>query len=307
MIHEYALEPELVATWSDRRDGRYFIEKFGVGSPRIVSRFPKRWKRMVWDAYAGGDDLDRKRLIEVVSRLSEVMVKRPDAPWDQEATWLENAEGEHARVPFHAILARANPRACGQVLAADDLDDDTYLWKCPTGQIVPRSASAMASAVAGILRTARVVVLVDPYFGPESGRHRRPLQAFLRALVNSRSSGPPARVEVHCSFKSEATEEFFRSECETRLPQIVPAGLEITLFRLRERAGGESLHNRYILTDIGGVSFGFGLDEGDEGATDDLQLLDRVQYEERWQQYANEPPAFDRPEAPVVIVGKGRG
>jgi hypothetical protein len=46
-----------------------------------------------------------------------------------------------------------------------------------------------------------------------------------------------------------------------------------------------------------------GLDEGAEGDSDDVQLLDRSQYEERWRQYASEDPAFDRPEALVSILG----
>ncbi len=47
MVYEYALEPELVATWGNRQDFRYFVEKFGLGQPRIVSRYPKPWKRLV--------------------------------------------------------------------------------------------------------------------------------------------------------------------------------------------------------------------------------------------------------------------
>jgi hypothetical protein len=46
---------------------------------------------------------------------------------------------------------------------------------------------------------------------------------------------------------------------------------------------------------------GAGLDEGDPGATDDILLLDRVQHEERWRQYASDRPAFDQPEPMIVI------
>jgi hypothetical protein len=56
-----------------------------------------------------------------------------------------------------------------------------------------------------------------------------------------------------------------------------------------------------ILTNFGGVQWGAGLDEGSDGSTDDLHLLDRAQYGERWQQYAVDPPAFDQPEPPIEI------
>lgn len=92
MLHEYAVEPELVATWCDRASGRYFLDKFGLGSPRIMSRYPrKRWKRLVWEAWKANshDDSERKRMEELIQRLSEDMVTRRDAVWNPDGTWLE--------------------------------------------------------------------------------------------------------------------------------------------------------------------------------------------------------------------------
>ena len=110
MIHEYALEPELVATWTDPSDCRYFKESFGLGQGRVVSRYPKRWKRLVWDAFCGNNDLAQKRLEELLVHLSERMVRRSNIQWDANSTsWLENAEREHERYPFHAILAQKQP------------------------------------------------------------------------------------------------------------------------------------------------------------------------------------------------------
>ncbi|MBI2199148.1 MAG: hypothetical protein HYU42_11205 [Candidatus Rokubacteria bacterium] len=303
MIHEYALEPELVATWVDRGVGRYFIEKFGLGQPRIVSRYPKRWKRLVWEAFTSGNDVERARMTELLERLRETMVKRRDGRWDPSAAWLHNAEDEHARVPFHAILARSNPRGLTMVLVADEIDDATPLWGVPRGCTVPRTAMDMAAAVASMLRIADVLVFVDPHFGPENGRHRRPLERFLRSVVDARPGEAPRRLEVQSSADGGSTTAFFCDECRQRLPVCIPIGLRVEMVRLRQRPGGERLHNRYILTDLGGVIFGVGLDEGDHGDTDDIQLLDRAQYEERWRQYAGEPPAFDRPEPAIRVEG----
>ena len=305
MIHEYALEPELVATWVDRRVGRYFIKKFGLGQPRIVSRYPKRWKKLVWEAFTSDNDVERGRMTELLERLSETMVKRRDGRWNPGAAWLDNAEDEHTRVPFHAILARSNPRGHAQVLVADALDDSTPCWIVPRGCTVHRTASDMAAAAASMLRSADVVVFVDPHFGPGNTRHRRPLREFLRVVVTNRPGHPPQRIEVQSAAEGDGrpTPEFFREECRHRLPSCVPRGLRVHLVRLRQQPGGERLHNRYILTDLGGVIFGVGLDEGDAGDTDDIQLLDRAQYEERWRQYASATPTFERPEPPITIEG----
>jgi hypothetical protein len=306
MIYEYALEPELVATWTDRRDFRYFVERFGLGQGRIVSRYPKRWTRLVWDAFDGAGELDRKRLEELLARLSECMVRRADIHWDPaSASWLDNAEREHERRPFHAIVARANPRGHPRVLVGADLDERSEpLWAASRGRSVQREAGAMADAVAPALRSSSVVIFVDPYFGPERSRHRRPFEAFLERMLKDRPGRAPERVEVHTAAEETGTEDFFRGECHARLRRCVPEGMRIVIRRLGQKAGGEKLHNRYVLTELGGIAFGVGLDDGDDGETDDLTLLDREVYELRWSQYNGDPPpGFDQDEASVEVIG----
>ena len=51
MIYEFALEPELVAQWGLRKNYKRFMEKFGLDQRRLASRFPKRWRNLVWDAF----------------------------------------------------------------------------------------------------------------------------------------------------------------------------------------------------------------------------------------------------------------
>lgn len=84
-----------------------------------------------------------------------------------------------------------------------------------------------------------------------------------------------------------------------------PARTAIDHRSLTERQHGEKLHNRYILTELGGVGFPAGLDEKPR-ATDDPWLLTREQHEVRWSQYAGRPPAFDQPEDEITIVGTNR-
>ena len=303
MIHEYALEPELVATWGNRHDYRYFVEKVGLGQPRIVSRYPKRWARLVWRAFRSENELERARIVELLQRLGERMVHRRGYLWDAGRAWSENVRAEHARVPFHAILARGNPDGHGQVLVGGELSEATALWGVPRAMTIVRRAVDMAAAVAAMLRIAEVVVFVDPYFVPGKNPYRQTLRAFLGAAVNARGVDGPLRVEVHTAANEDETLAAFQAECQARLPQYVPVGMRLKVFRLEARQPGEQLHNRYILTDVGGVLFGAGLDERLDGATDDLHLMDRAQYEARWQQYAGDAPAFDRPDPPIEIRG----
>jgi hypothetical protein len=302
MIHEYGLEPSMVATWGNRHDFRYFVEKFGLGQPRIVSRYPRDWKRLVWEAFRSQDDFERKRMEELLARLAERQVKRRGYLWEPQRTWLQNAHAEHGRAPFHAILASVNPNEHPATIVADELEEATTpLWAAPRGRAVARSAREMAAAIAAMLRIAEVVILVDPHFGPERPRYRRPLEAFLRAVLEGRPTEGPRRVEVHTSLELTGTRAFFEAECQDQLPRCLPQGISLALLRLATRPGGQRLHNRYVLTDVGGVVFGIGLDDGNDVETDDLTLMDRAQYEMRWAEHSSNPMAFETPEGTIEI------
>jgi hypothetical protein len=306
VIHEYALEPELVAGLTERSAARYFAEKLGLGQPRLVSRYPKRWKALAWEAFQQRhpdcSDGQRKIVEELIQRLSEKMVRRIDVSWQQGLSWLENAEREHDRNPFRGILARANPRRRDAVLVERDLDEQSSaLWAVARGTTVDRRARSMAELIRPMLRCCGTVIFIDPYFGPERPGYRRSLEAFLSTLVAGRRDVGSVRVEVQTEAKSTA--EFFSSECQAQLGKHIPAGLSVKLRRWTQRQGGETLHNRYILTDLGGLIFAHGLDEGKSGETDDVSLMDREQYILRWNQYVSDAPAFDSAEEPVVVIG----
>lgn len=306
MLREYAVDPAVAATWIDRRTGRYFIGSFGIGTSRILSNYPrKRWKKLVWQAWetdSARRDGDRKRMEVLIAQLSRDTARRPNAVWNPDSSWLQNAIAEHERAPFHAVLARSNPARHASVLVADDVDHDTELWADPPGTAA-RTAGDMARAVGSMLRMAKRIVFVDPHFAPHRPRFRSVLEACLKECSHQRITEPPEITILSEARDGNETPEGFRKQCRSRLPRLLPVDWTATAARLQELPGGEKLHNRYILTEHGGVSFGVGLDRGD--GTDDLHLLRRDQYEKRWSQYTRGSPAFDWSETPIRIDGVG--
>lgn len=297
MIHEYALEPEVVASWHDRDKFRFFIDQFGCGAGRVVGMYPSKtnWRKLVWaalDADFSPTDKDRTRMVEIVKKLIASKVQRVGSEWNGTLDWLTNAESEHLRKPFHAILARENPRNNETVLLeADILERKAAGWDAPQSTVVQRSAESMAECVAPMLRCATRVLFVDPYFRANKRRFREPLAAFLR------QASPQATTEIHASasYEDAPSGEHFRNESERDLQRhsVIPDGRELKVYRWRNREGGEKMHNRYVLTDIGGVQFGTGLDEGEAGTTDIVSLLSAEPYEKLYQDYAGPGFSFD--------------
>ncbi len=302
MIHAFALEPELVATWGNKSDYRYFIDKFGLGTPRLALEYPRthKWKSRVLRAAESVGDMELQRVTALVGLLTERMVKfAPEQPLDGNFTWLENAEREK----IARIIARDNPRNNSSVLIASSLGEmDNPQWDLKQGIPVKRTAREMASSIYSLLSASSEIVFVDPHFGIENPRYSRPFEAFLKAIPHGRRT-PVQRIIVMTS-ATNVRFSFFKSECEEKIPRITPRGFQVTCMRLSDAQRPEKLHNRYILTDIGGVQFATGLDEGKEGETDDVTILSRAQYELRWAQYAGDNLAFDVVDPPVVVIGR---
>ena len=183
MIHEYALEPELVASWHDPVKFRLFSEQLGFGAGRVVSRYPKKWAKLVWEAFEAdfgktASPLERSRMRNLLKQITKPVVKRPDRIWDPARDWLTNAESEHARnarKPFRTILARNNPRNNADVMRVDDvLEYKAGGWNVPEGTIlISRTAEEMANCVAPMLRCATKILFVDPNFRANRERFRK--------------------------------------------------------------------------------------------------------------------------------------
>lgn len=316
MIHEYALEPELVASWHDRMKFRFFIDQFGFGEARVVSLYPKspkRWNELVWEAFnrdfrEAASTVDVTRMKNLLKKIMKPVAKRPGRIWDATHDWLTNAENEHTRKPFDVILARNNPsNNAGVMRESEVLEDTAKGWDAPGMMDVPRNAEEMASLVAPMLRCATKILFVDPNFRANRERFRKPLAAFLQS-VDTQTAG--STIELHTEDRDDTPSwEEFRKECKKELPSIIPEGLTLSVYRWKERDDGEKLHNRHILTDVGGVAFLIGLDEGDPGNNENEEVARHSAntYAKEWESYAGSNGTFDLDGEIFAIEGRATG
>ena len=291
-----------LATWGRREEFRFIHDKFGLGTPRVLLELPafNKWRRAV---YLAATELklsqeDMKRIEELFRLLGERKCRRSDSVYEGLLTWLENAENEFDRKPFAAIIAGQNPRGHRAVLVFEHLGVDSPRWVCEVGACPARTPEALAVALSALLMNCKQLHLIDPHFGPENPRHRKVLEALMNVLVDHKAL--PEVVRVHCSAKTPLA--FFEQEA-VKMAGRLPAGATVEFVRWSQKRGGEGLHNCYVLTDIGGVMIGTGLDEGRPGETDDLLLMPRAQYERRWAQYVTAHGTFDCVDRPSKVAG----
>ena len=303
MIYEYAIEPAAAVAWGKcRNDYRYFYDKFGVGTPRIMAEFPKfkNWRRQFKQAMSGAEDLEQQRIMEIFKLLKETLIRRDGYKYDGTIPWLKNAIVEDLRFGFHAIIALENPDNRTKVLTSETAHNHSLL-KLEEQDCCPRIAADMAQLISALISNCSEIHFIDQYFGPEEIEYRRPLESFLRKIAIKKGCRPPlSKIVIHTSNK--AIKKSFREDCEKKLPGIIPVGMLVTLQRWKEQQGGKSLHGRYILTDVGGVRVEPGIREGNAGEDFEVDLLKRNLYEKLWNDYI-EHPAFDPVMAPIDIKG----
>jgi hypothetical protein len=158
----------------------------------------------------------------------------PRPSWNNANTWLVNAESEHEREPFYAILALSNPRNRSYVMRADDIISGTAtMWLAPNSAPVDRNAEAMAGCVAPMLRCATKILFIDPYFRASRPEFNNSLAAFLRKLS---SRGFQIAVELHTTDRDDAPPfPMFKKECESYLPKSIPTGITLVVRRWKRR------------------------------------------------------------------------
>ena len=287
MIKEFALDPEVLAV--SFRDFSYFIEKFGVAQGRVISRFPKDWKKMVYEAaqvnLRGTRELSRIE-IKLKAITDDVLIasKRPNG--DATQPWLTRAMSEYERQPFAAIIACKNPKEHADVLIAAELDETDSHFHTTGQQHITRTAAEIVDCVGLLLGSAKTVKLIDPHFDPATKRWGRVLKLVLIALENNGQTG--VILEIHCSDKVS--------------PEHLKRNFDLFMSKLSVRVTVQVfmhpktvMQNRFILTNIGGASYQVGLDDSEEGNSaqkDIVTFLTQAVFKTEWAIYSNQEPIF---------------
>jgi hypothetical protein len=230
MIHEYALDPEVLSNWASFR---YFVDQFGIPHGRLISRFPKEWKRLVYDASANAAPIEKLRITEGLRSIDRKMIVT-GRTYDRSKSWLPNAIISHAQTPFRLIISTDAHVARENVTAATTINATTPGWIVDVNPVARRSAD-MAAAAETLLKSGNEVLFIDPHFscGP---RHLRPLEAFLAAAAVHQGG---RRLEYH--LKDTGTRRMVRKQVDAVF--AAPKASWNTPANLRPLAGNSGTRN----------------------------------------------------------------
>lgn len=295
MIHEFAVDPEALASW---QNFRFLVDQFGVHHGRLISRFPGKWKRMVFQACEECAPIEKERIIERLRGIDDKLLAA-GRDYNRAIDWLPNALDSNAETPFHAIISTPAKVNGTPHLDVETLSGGDEKWSVPRGTQIPRTAAALAAAADTLLQCSSEIILVDQHYSCGS-RHGQPLTEFLKSAQLGK---PLSRLEYHLSAEKTGAPAWFRQKLEEqrRFFNLLPE-TQLVFVRWKTIDGGDNMHARFILTERGGLRYDYGLDEGDEGESTDVDCLDQEVYQHRWSQYHPESGDFELVDAWIVTA-----
>lgn len=278
MFKEIAIDPAALA--SSYLQFNHIIDRFGIPEGRLIAAFPSKWKRLVYEAANAQlkGHLDLKRIEERLRKLPATAFLSLERPGQGcEANWVRAAIEEHRRMPFDAVVTAAAVGEPGFLQPADVSTEDPS-FETNRQWHVKRDAVSMVNCCGPLLSSSLHVKLIDPHFDAHSPRFKRP---FLELMRRAR---PGTTVDIFRGDQMDAAH--FVIGIQRALKHWTPAGILLRLF-LRPK---DSMHNRFIMSNAGGVSFQIGLDDDATGdrPEDIVTILQADIWSREWGTYAGD-------------------
>jgi nucleoside-triphosphatase THEP1 len=299
VIHEYALQPSLLKSWATNdRDYAEFLREYGLGSPRLISSFPKQKvskfrSYLLSEGPADEQSRDAGRYLEMVNKLLESLVFRNEFEC-LSPDWVENVKAENERIPFNVVLTE-NKVDVDECLTPDGMYVLNSAWNHKRQRDIKRTHEYLNQAVKNLLRLSKDKVVIIDAFGWTEKAISTIHSLIGQIFVNRVHSEIP---ELYLYYKEKVDRKATTnsspsaSEVKSKIVQSlngIEAGLKINVVELRQLAGNDVFHNRCILTEHGGVSLENGIDlSNDPNHTDEIKLMEKEIYDKKWRQFVDD-------------------
>lgn len=293
MIYEYAVDPALITT---EEKALFLLESFGLDKGRLVSELKtKQWQKLARSAiheFASGQ-LERKTLIEaliILTRQKAFYIRQQNVDGDG---WFDLAQSAHTAWPYHGILLESYNGQDDHCLVKDIQLSQNNKWAIPASITVDRDANNMLEAMKPLLTNAREVILVDRNFrltnqhGSPVGRFKNVLLKIAEFLAN-KPYGPSVRKLTYHIGDHHYSESNLSSELNRFIASHLPDNfkLDFTIWPKDE------LHDRFLLTNIGSLDCGIGLDDfsGSSDRTVTYKRLSKADHSTFWSKFHQDRP-----------------
>jgi hypothetical protein len=296
MLVEHLVEPEfLVSVANSRRNYKDFMREFSRQSPRVIGKLQKfsdfRTKTLLFQCDQATED-EHTMLLEILNFIEEKCLVDRNSIIDDTRSFFENCVVAHQQCPSHVFCL--NEKIVENVegiklFFSEDFNDG--IQTIANQKLVQKDLIKMAEVAADFLRLSSNINFVDPYFS-----HRRnmllPMLTFLK-LCSANSPVDNKTITILVKDRPAQPAAQYLLDAITKHVEFSASGIKsLSIKTLLEKPNGEAFHNRYMISDLGALLWGIGLDERHSEVNDDVVMLNEELFTKRYEQYS-ELRAFD--------------
>ena len=290
MFEEFAIDPALVVQWE------YFDKlrsQFGLDKGRLIADYPnKGWKKEVANLLlakqSNANPVRNCSTIEAWLTGSDgtrdLRLARAKRPYDQNKKWIRNAEEQAPS--FHAVVSQDLIEVQNAIQVTETMCLDEHPLFCvETQPRISRTNEALIDVAKPLLQCSSKIKWVDRFFDSQDPTKTGPFKHMLQ-WIGQNFANRQWEIELHVersdAFSQNTKDNYFRA-----LSPLVTSGVRMTVFFWK--AAAENLHPRFLLTDVGGLQYDYGLDRGHVATETSIVILQTpTRWKDEWQRYSQE-------------------
>ncbi len=262
MIFEYAVNPKVFV---DAAHCQLVFESFKGGNGRVVSDVPRDWVKLAFKEIGviRCKPVMRKSIKNALKKLrDESLCKARECESDAANTdWFEGVEAANTTYPFSAVISDDDSHSVPPVYDLDGLAlHHPDCWNEPAEKYVKRTAADIVDAMVPLLVLSNELAIVDQYFYPGRQQVREVLTELFRRNSEFNFGAGLSRITIHISDDSDNIESRFK-----RAVSGAPDTIKIDCFGRPKSFE----HDRFVITNIGGIHSGEGFSQTG-GGSDEL-------------------------------------
>jgi hypothetical protein len=265
MNEEFLIEP---TGFKSALELKYVLEKFGFFQGRFIGKFPKDWKKQIYQNMDKLPDLEQKRISILLEKNQDCLVPSGQ-PFDATSPWIKNAHQQVKQKNFEGIIAASSNE--WDYPTYSEVDHD-YLMGGHDSRILASSKN-YTKITQRLLQLSHEIVLVDPYLKLNSGGCEHVLNEFLVSAQQGK-----CRSFVIWARDKEAglkTKAAYRLMLEKNYKPRLMNGSQLTVKLVNDDASSQKMHARLMLSKLGGFRFDHGFSEFDADRYVDIAIIDK--------------------------------